>query len=63
MGAYCCLDLSGCPLAKSEEEQALDYGVTTFTVPIPDQRELKSGTLMSIIRKPQLDRSHSASGK
>jgi len=30
---------------------------TTITVPVPDHEELRIGTLMSIIRQSQLDRS------
>lgn len=30
---------------------------TTVTVPVPDHKELRIGTLMSIIRQSQLDRS------
>jgi predicted RNA binding protein YcfA (HicA-like mRNA interferase family) len=30
---------------------------TTTTVPVPDHKELKSGTLMSIVRQSQLPRS------
>ena len=30
---------------------------TTITVPVPDHKELRIGTLMSIIRQSQLDRS------
>ncbi len=33
-------------------------GTTTVTVPIPDHRELKIGTLQSIIRQSGLARSH-----
>ncbi|MBZ0207255.1 MAG: type II toxin-antitoxin system HicA family toxin [Flavobacteriales bacterium] len=30
---------------------------STITVPVPDHKELRTGTLMSIIRQSQLDRS------
>ncbi|MBS1940239.1 MAG: type II toxin-antitoxin system HicA family toxin [Bacteroidetes bacterium] len=30
---------------------------STITVPVPDHKELRIGTLMSIIRQSQLDRS------
>ena len=30
---------------------------TTITVPVPDHRELKPGTLLSIIRQSQVSRS------
>ena len=30
---------------------------STITVPVPDHRELRIGTLLSIIRQSQLDRS------
>jgi predicted RNA binding protein YcfA (HicA-like mRNA interferase family) len=30
---------------------------STITVPVPDHRELRTGTLMSIIRQSQLPRS------
>lgn len=30
---------------------------TTITVPVPDHKELRIGTLMSIIRQSQLDKS------
>lgn len=30
---------------------------TTITVPVPDHKEFRIGTLMSIIRQSQLDRS------
>jgi len=30
---------------------------TTITVPVPDHKELRIGTLMSIIRQSRLDRS------
>jgi predicted RNA binding protein YcfA (HicA-like mRNA interferase family) len=30
--------------------------VTTITVPVPDHRELRVGTLLSIIRRSQLPR-------
>ena len=29
---------------------------TTITVPVPDHRELKTGTLLSIVRQSQLPR-------
>jgi predicted RNA binding protein YcfA (HicA-like mRNA interferase family) len=32
-------------------------GGSTITVPVPDHREMKTGTLMSIIRQSQLSRS------
>ena len=32
-------------------------GNTTITVPVPDHKELRIGTLMSIIRQSGLDRS------
>ena len=35
----------------------LDRGVTTSTVPVPNHRKLKTGTLSRIIQKSQLDRS------
>ena len=35
----------------------LDSDVTTITVPIPNHRELKTGTLSRIIQRSQLDRS------
>ena len=30
---------------------------STITVPVPDHKELRTGTLLSIIRQSQLDRS------
>jgi len=30
---------------------------TTITVPVPDHKELRTGTLLSIIRQSRLDRS------
>ncbi|MXX25685.1 MAG: type II toxin-antitoxin system HicA family toxin [Caldilineaceae bacterium SB0668_bin_21] len=35
----------------------LDSGVTTITVPVPNHRELKIGTLSRIIQKSLLNRS------